>query len=60
MAEQLFYCNICDTTESVSSATSMIYHRHEGILTMLSAVPTQQQHTVKTKTSKKKVQQSKE
>ncbi len=36
---QHFYCEICKVTETVSECTSMIYHRHNTALTMLSVVP---------------------
>jgi hypothetical protein len=36
---QEWYCETCDTHESTSKHVTMIYHRHELALVVLSAIP---------------------
>lgn len=52
---QHFYCEICKATETVSLATSMVYHRHNTVLTILSVVPEHVQDKVQVKVAKKSV-----
>ena len=62
---QQWYCGICDITESTSQHCTMIYHRHDTVLTILQAVnrPVVQQSdkvkvTVKSLPRKRRVSKS--
>ena len=52
---QHFYCEVCKVTEAVDNSASMIYHRHDTVLTMLNAVPERMADKLDTKVSKKTI-----